>query len=116
MRLASHILALFLAITSIAAPCLAKVQTGYVTKASTATGAESIEADNSDCKEPCIKAIAARPDVDRTIIVKDLGSGLFSESSLLRHNPPAKLVGNFKPPNPPCDYAVDLFVLCRQLN
>ncbi len=112
MRFAAQILAMLLAITSIAVPCLAKTQIER-----TATTSIVVVDDDADvCKGACIKAIVSRQnDVDRAAIVQDLNTVLILESGQPFHYTAGKFAATFKTSKPACSYPVDLHVLCRQL-
>jgi len=113
MRFASQILALFLAITTIATPCLAKIQTG---PAPATTEIAFSEVDDEHCKGPCLKAIVARPDHDNPAVVQTTDDSILSKPLGLLQPSLPKRVSTFKSPSPPCHHPVDLFFLCRQLN
>jgi len=115
MRFASQILALFLAITTFATPCLAKIQTGH--KPAT-TGIVSTEFDNDKCNGPCLIAIIARPDQDLPAVTQTSGNDVIAASVHLHQPflPNRKQLSLFKPPEPSCLHQVNLFFLCRQLN
>lgn len=113
MRLIPQLLAMLLAITSIAVPCVAKTQTDN----SNSIAQVSVEVDDGDCRGTCIKAIVSRQDdLDQTIIVQKLSSGLSTATPQQTRFPPANLSALFKPPNAICASPVNLYELCRQLN
>jgi len=116
MRLASHFLALLLAISSIAVPCLAKTPAERPATAALA-GTTAVEADDDHCTGPCLKAIVSRKsDFDHAIIPHNLDIDLILASKPLYPYPGAKRLATFKPPKSTCIHPVDLFFLCRQLN
>jgi len=117
MRFASHILALFLAITSIAVPCLSKAQASHALATTSTTDIIVAGVDKSACKDSCIKAIITRANLKSVAAVQTSDRDLFfSPTRLLPQTPVTTLTRAFKPPNPPCHHPVDLFFLCRQLN
>jgi len=117
MRFAAHILALFLTITTIAMPCLAKTQVGQALPTTSTTDIIATDIDQDACKGSCTKAIVTRANFKTAAVIQAPDSDLFfSPARSLPQTPATKLTRAFKPPNPPCHHPVDLFFLCRQLN
>jgi len=115
MRLMSHILAVVLAISSIAVPCLAKVQ-GSSDVIAQHVG-PPIVTDSDKCSGPCAKAIASREShLDQVAVVVNAGFNAIAKSVEQVRFPIARNASVNRPAKALCVRSVDLYVLCRLLN
>ncbi len=114
MRLMSHILAVVLAITAIAVPCLANVQGPYGVVSQ--HHSQTVK-DNDKCSGPCTKAIVSREsDLERVAVVETVGFDPIVRSVEKTSYPITKHASVVEPTKALCVRSVDLHVLCRLLN
>ena len=117
MRLIPQILALLLAITSIAVPCVAKTQIGDAAPINSNSAVLSAELDKDTCHGTCIKAIITRQDNNFLAAIVDVsGNGLIPKNLQQSNFRVANITSVEKPPNAICANPVDLHTLCRLLN
>lgn len=121
MRLISQIMTLFVAISAIVTPCLGKFPTANVgVPTDMAVGREvvvELAAGERGCKGSCLKTMVARQQEPGPgiVVVHDIDKFV----PVLTRKAPVEGVAQtciLPPPKRPNPFAVDLFMLCRQLN